>query len=152
MPDEFIRYYSEATKRALVQSDEETERYTSLSKVTNWDVVIGKEEFFNFPLWWDFVLLERASLLATSVENLKEAGILYYFLELSNLKRGKAIAATSTKKDVNSRWPHAETADSESSRTELSDALISECFVLYMYGILTVLVVFLVEQLTRVRK
>ena len=151
--DEFIRYYSEAAKRALVQSDYETQRYASLSKVTDWDVVIGKEEFFSLPLWWNFVRVERASLLAASVESLKESGILHYFLQLSDLKMRNMIAATSIKTAMNSTYASVAipTADYESSCASLSDALVTECFVLYMYGVVTAFVVFVAEQLTRAR-
>ena len=151
---EFIKYYSEAAKRALVQPHDETQRFASFSKVTDWDVVIGKEEFFNFPLWWNFVRVERASLLAASVESLKEAGILHYFLQLSDLKVRKMIAATTTERGSKSTYPPSHTADLEFEGVfaSLSDALVSESFVLYMYGILTALVVFLAEQLTRARK
>ena len=46
---------------------------------------------------------------------------------------------------------HSEQACERGSCASLSDALVSECFVLYVYGILVAVVVILAEQLPRVR-
>lgn len=92
-------------------------------------------------------------MLATSVESLKEVGILDYFLQLSDLKLRKATGTSSIKKETNSTCPPVKDLKTgcEDSCASLSDALVSECFVLYMYGIVIAFFVCLVEQLTRVR-
>ena len=150
----FINYYSVARKSAVVQSGAETEIMTLIAKATEWNAVLGKETFFNFPLWWNFGQIERASLLLTSVEGLKEAGILYYFLQLLKSKSHKFIVALSSKKETNSTYVPGttHTAYCEGSSASLNDALVSECFALFMYGIVTAVVVFLIEQFSRIRK
>ena len=143
----FVEYYSKATKRALVVPGDETELYTSIL-LTHMDIVVGKEKFFAVPLWWDFMCVERGSLLASSVESFKEAGLLQYFLQLMKSKSLEVTISGSRKKELNSaKGPTAihKTAF-EGSNASLKDALISECFVLLVYGILTAIAVFLSEK------
>ena len=83
---EVVQYYSAATKRTLLEYGDDTEAHKLISQVTGRDVVVGKERFFYVPLWWNFGHVERASLLASSVELFKAAGLLQYFLELSRVK------------------------------------------------------------------
>ena len=151
--DEFVHYYSGSTKRVLVEHGSDTKVYKLISKVTGWDLTVGKERFFNVPLWWNFVRVERASLLASSVELLKEAGLLQYFLRLSDLKFREAVIAAGRDKEfttANVSTSMIHRTEAEGSSASLNDGLVRECFVLFMYGILTAVAIFLAEQLTKV--
>ena len=145
---EFVDYYSKAAKRALVVTGEETKLYTFISKLIRRDDVVGKEKFFRVPLWWNFMYVERASLLASSVEILKEAGLLQYFLQLTTSKTLEDIAGGSRKKELNStNGPAAGyKVPLKGGGASLNDALIRECFALFMYGMFTALAAFLAEQ------
>ena len=152
---EFVNYYSETRKTALVDTSGEKDLYKLISKVTGQDVVVGKDSFFNVPLWWAFSHVERAPLWAKSVETLMEAGLTAYFVELCEAKIRGAILMGSGHK-VPAIMPYAritvrlEERQSEGVNASLSDALISECFVIFLYGNTLAIILFLVEKLTRV--
>ena len=146
----FINYYSETTKTALVESSHKVDLYASVTTATDRNAIVGKEQFFHVPFWWNFAHVERASLLVRTVENLKGAGILDYFLHLSDLKFRKIFAHTTREMDTNStdRPTTFSTTGSENSSAPCWDALASECFVLFMYGVLTAIGALLAEVLT----
>ena len=148
-PGVYLEYYSREAKRALIDSSANININKLIYEVTDWDVIVGKEKFFNVPIWWSFLQIERASLLASSVEMLKESGFLQYFLQLSDAKLRELVIARSINKDFTPANAPAKIQRTayEGSSASLDDALVSECFVLFMYGMLVAVVVFLADHL-----
>ena len=138
----FTDYYSERTKRVLVDSKKKTRPYELVSQIGGWGMVMGKEQFFSVPTWWVFAQIERASLITSSVEILKEVGLVSYFLQLSASRYRESVVAGYQQKKV---------ADSiEAHTVPLKDAVTTECFLLFVYGAVMTIAVFLVEWLTTV--
>ena len=150
--NEFVQYYSGTTKRVQVNPSDDIESFKLIPLITEWDLVVGEEKFFNVPLWWEFTYVERASLLARSVELLKEAGLAQYFVQLANRKFVEAVVAGNKENKLKLRNAPAKTHRRvpECRSASLDDALVRECFVLFMYGNLIAAALFLAEQLTSV--
>ena len=141
--NEFMSQYSEASKTVIVETEAETEVYRLASKAAGWDMIVGTEQFFTIPMWWYFGRIERASLLAKSVESLKDAGLVDYFQQLCESKFRKALAASVSISTVD-RGMY------EWIRVSLEDGLIGESFVLFLYGITMAIAGFLIENLIRI--
>ena len=129
---EFAQYYGETRKKALVDFNDELGSYKLVSKILHLDLLVGTEKFFDAPFWWTFTWMERGPLWAKSVESLKEAGIIDYFLQLSRSKyndlipRGSASANSSV---------HSRLGLEQDEGLFLTDVVAQEIFVVLLYGV-----------------
>ena len=142
-----IDEHSESNRRALVLTQGAEDNYRSMSSMLGWDVVVGKEQFFNVPRSWTFTAVERASLLAESVERINEAGFISYFTKLCESEYGEAIAASV--RDHAMMQGKSREDSSGMSAVTLEDPLTRESLVLLLYGLLTAVAVFVMEVLPR---
>ena len=74
-----IEHFSEGTRKVLVVNSNTIDGLKWVPTMFKVDLVVGKERFFNLFYWWDLSQVERALLLAKSLENLKEVGFVSYF-------------------------------------------------------------------------
>ena len=151
---ELVEHYSDTTKTTLVDTSSSKHLFKIIAQATGRDVVVGKESFFNMPLWWAFRNVERAPLWAKSVESLTEAGLIDYFLQLSDAKRRELVEEGSHQELTAEASGDPSLANTHRSSKavgiSLRDSLISECFVLFLYGNIVATFVFVLEQLTSV--
>ena len=155
MPDQFswghfIEHFAEGRRSALVTNSHNLKHFEFIPATFAVDLLVGKERFFNFFHGWGFADVERASLLADSVENFREVGFLSYFPWLHSSIRTKMQTKMAKKElleGVGSRDDH-ETLDGRSS-VSLKDGLVSESFVLFLYGISFAVVGFMSEILPK---
>ena len=148
---ELVEHYSETAKTALVDTSSSKQLFKIIAQATGRDVVVGKESFLNVPLWWAFRNVERAPCWAKSVESLMEAGLVDYFLQLSDAKRREVVEEGSHQELTLAPSDDPSMANtqpgSKAVGMSMRDSLISECFVLFLYGNIVASFVFVLEQL-----
>ena len=129
----FVQTYSDATKRSLVVLGDHERYYKDVGRTLGWDVVAGQEEFFKLPTWWNFELVERGTLLANSIEMLKQSGFLNFFVQLADSKTN-ALRAAALQEDFHKSKMTWKKPKHESSAPLGDDAFIIESFLLFFYG------------------
>ena len=146
----FIERFGEGKGNVLVADSNNVKNLGWIPTVLKVDLVVGKERFFNFPSWWGLSYVERASLIAESIEISKEVGILSYFLQLHESKRSE-LNAQSARMEFLAARESVEYHDmsDEWSKLTLKDGLVSESFVLFLYGISLASVAFVIEILAK---
>ena len=130
-----IQRYNEASKRAAIGSIILKQKFKKAAKTFGWDVVVGQEQFFNDPSWWSFQNMERGSLLAHSIERLKQLGFVTYFKRLWLEKMDKVFETSLRRDCIHSTDKHEICRmDSAGSSVPLGDPLVSEPLLLLLYG------------------
>ena len=127
-----IENHSEDKRIAIVVHKSGEERYELASAILGWDAVLGKELFYAVPLWWLFRDIERGSLLAHSVELVKQIGLDNHFNKLYNL-----LSRKRTKADVYSemsRYKMANCSNGEITPVTFDDSLLRESIFVLLYG------------------
>ena len=109
----------EASKHALLVSSVSENMYETAIRLMGWDAVVGQERFFSLPHWWSFAEVERGSLVASSVELLKQFGFVAYFLQLSKSKAQEEVQADPQKEFMKFK------RNSEISKNDVSSAQTS---------------------------
>ena len=92
--------------------------------------------------------MERAPIWASSVESLKEAGIVDYFFQLSQSKSDELVPRGSTSAKSSG---HARPDMDQDEGLFLRDAVAGESFVVLLYGICVATAVFFVEVVMSIR-
>ena len=131
---EFFKKYREGQRRVLVMSNGDLKFEEGHPTKNGWNVVIGQEQLFKRPHWWDFERVARASILVKSLRRFMQVGLVPYFLQLWDSITLKFDAAA--RKDLIAAGESDEARDSVGnlSRITLKDGLVSESFVLFQYG------------------
>ena len=144
---------AEASKSAVLVGSETENEYEKMGRILGLDAIIGQERFFSFLYWWSFGEVERGSLLAKSVELLKQFGFVTYFLQLSQYKAEEQVQARAQEDFIESKrmcgMPENDVSSVEFS-LPLSDSLITESFLLLLYGISIATVACMGEMFTRI--
>ena len=148
-----IQRYNEASKRAVIGSIILKKKFEVAAKTFGWDVVVGQERFFNAPSWWYFQNMERGSLLANSIEKLKQLGFVTYFRRLWLEKMDEAFD-TSLRRDCIDSTDKREICrmDSAGSSVPLRDPLVSEPLLLLLYGMYFATAAFMGEIVAKLLK
>ena len=151
---EFMEQYSEASRVTRVVDEDQVAEYHIISEEFGFDVIVGKDKFFNLPLLWSFEFVERGSLLIASFKRVQQTGSVSYFLHLSDSKRWQNVRAglqedlqedlfmscKSSKAKCNAKG-----GDSENAAVTLHDSLVTESFTLLLYGQTAAVLVFVFE-------
>ena len=128
-----VEKFSDGQREALIVINTELESFKWIPAKTGLDLVVGSEQFFPLPIWWIFVNIERGSLLAKTLEQVKQVGFFNYFFELQWTNVNEIISAAAgtefqaTERLLGQRY--------EASRLSIADSLVSESLVLFLYGI-----------------
>ena len=147
----YMKSFSDGQGRVTVVSDADIKEYGKVPQLTGWNLLVGKERFFNIPFWWDFGRVERGSLLAVSLERLKEAGLIPYFVDLYDSKSREHTAAVAHKDFVAAgEFDWVRDSFDGRPRVSLTGGLVSESLVLFMYGILIAMTGFILEITVKV--
>ena len=144
-----IEKFSEGKRKVLVLNSWTIGRYKWIPEKINVDMVVGTEQYFSAPLWWSFMHVERGALLKQSVELLKQAGIVSYFLDLHDIKERETMGrAASLGSTVSDKPGGSDQPSNTESRVALVDGLVGESLVLYLYGVLIASAGFIGELIT----
>ena len=127
-----LENHDEASLHALVLSEGEVENCQLLSSTLGWDAVVGKEHFFNLPLWWSFSAIERGSLLVQSLRIIEQSGFVDYFTKLYHLKYIKELKAYF--RLTGGTGETVEGSNSGISPITIHDSLMLESLCLLVYG------------------
>ena len=142
-----ILTFSEGQRKVFVLDNLELEYQKSIPAESGWSLMIGNERFFNAPRWWSFSHVERGSLLAQSVESMKAVGLMPYFLRLFDSKVRQYYAAEAHR-DFVAAGEFDELLEHK-SEVSLDDGLVSESFVLFLYGISIAVAAFACEVIAK---
>ena len=131
-----VEEFREGQKKSFILQRKSLETFELCLPLTDgWQMVVGAEEFFNAPTWWHFGYVERGSLLAESLERFKQAGMISYFLQLYDYKARSWNAAFARSQQNTSDGPVALNEPFGLEwRVPVGDALTSEAFVIFLYG------------------
>ena len=146
----FYERCSEATRVARIEADDNVEHFRMISAIFGFDVIVGKDKFFNVASWWSFRRIERGSLLAASLKRLQQMGSIAYFIQLSDSKHLKAVQARAEQfllksQNSNNAKHNIKGGSSEDVAVTLHDTLLMESFALLVYGQTTASLVFVTE-------
>ena len=147
----YVEEFSEGKAKVVVLRSRTIESYKLMPEQVGVDMVIGKEQFFSVPFWWSFRYVERGCLLEKSLELLKQAGLVLYFLKIHDTKRQRETADEAVVHFRRSckRVEHKQESLEAGSRTTMMDSLASESFVLLLYGTLLATAGFAGELITK---
>lgn len=141
-----VNTFSEERRKVVVMMNRQFDYLRGIPRKTGWDLVVGKEQFFKFPMWWNFGEAERGSLLAESLERLKSTGLTCYFLDLYDLKVRDMNAARALSDFVAAGDLDGISSSLEGwSRVTLENGLVSESLILWLYGMLFAIAAFVGE-------
>ena len=129
--------HSESSRAAVVITEGEQDNYHVMAPMWGYDVVFVQERFLTLPVWWSFSNVERGSLLAYTVELLKQAGLIAYFDALHESKWSEVVEASAKREVLEEDESHGidahETADGFPTVT-LEDSLVRESLMPLLYG------------------
>ena len=125
-----IQHFSQSQKNVWFQDNKFIAKLKWIPEEFGRDLLVGKERFFSSPLWWAFWEVERGLILAQSVELFKQVGFIHYFLELIEAYNQKLMRAGARQEVRNAGAPSENNGD----RVSLGDGMISETFMLFLYG------------------
>ena len=133
-----IEEFSQSQKNVLIFDKGSIEMWNWIPREVGRDLVVGKEQLFFLPFWWSFGNVERGLLLAQSLELFRQVGFVHYFLDLADANDRKLIVAAARKEFL-------DTGFDSGSGVDLTDSLVRESFMLFLYGISIAVAGFLCE-------
>ena len=108
-------------------------------------MVVGREKFFVSIFWWSFLDVERGSLLAQTTGKLEQAGLVSYFLDLQLVYVQKVTAASTRKRLMEAGMAGSHAHVSGTGVSLVDDAVMSESFMVFLYGISMAVIGFIGE-------
>ena len=139
----FMQYLSESNRVAALLNRQVREPTLLAAALLGFDAVVGQEKFFNFPSWWSFRQVERASLLAKTLKQSQSFGLVTYFEKLYSSQVLVWYMGTA-KKETSEQG----NSDGSIPTVTIKDSLTQESLVLLLYGISLAAVVFFGEAIT----
>ena len=151
----YIDRYSEGNRNVLVLAKNKLEDHKWIPEKLGVDLIVGHEKFFNAPLWWYFPF-EGGQLFVKSLELLKQMGIVSYFLGLHGVWSLPEMISQDEHREFfgpeNALNVYYQWNNDGSMPVSLTDGLVSESFVFFLYGILIAVAGFVVEILGSIAK
>ena len=138
----FLQYFSESNRRAVLWRQTAGKPVRDIAVMLGFDAVVGQEKLFNFPSWWSFRQVERAALLARTLQQSRSVGLITNFDELYSSQVRVFYVATA-KEEISEQG----NLDGGVATVTIKDSLTQESLVLLLYGILLATVVFLAEAI-----
>ena len=123
---------SQREKRAIIDNSHNVQRISSLLQVFGRNVVRSIDRFFEMPHFWWF-RAQKSFMLVHSLEWMKAAGLVEYFLEQIDVDKTKGFINYA--KDL-AQQEQSESRDDgyDGAAAGVFDSVVFESFVLLLYG------------------